>query len=56
MISFKNIIEKNEKYLKNENKKTKTKNYYSTNNEKLQERLWEYHRNLSEDEEIKKIK
>ena len=38
------------------NKKTKTKNYYSTNHEKLQERLREYYRNLSEDEEIKKKK
>ena len=38
------------------NQKTKTKKYYSTNNEKLQERLREYYRNLSEDEEIKKIK
>ena len=42
---------------KMKNKKTKTKNYYSTNYEKLQERLREYYRNLSEDEEIKnKIK
>ena len=36
------------------NKKTKTKNYYSTNNEKLQEKSREYHKNLSEDEKIKK--
>ena len=38
------------------NKNTKTKNYYSTNHEKLQERLREYYRNLSEDEEIKNKK
>ena len=38
------------------NKKTKTKNYYSTNNEKMQERSPEYYTNLPEDEKIKKIK
>ena len=38
------------------NKKTKTKNYYSTNNEKMQERSREYYTNLPEDEKIKKIK
>ena len=37
-------------------KKTKTKNYYSTNNEKPQEKSREYHKNLSEDEKIKKKK
>ena len=39
---------------KMKNKKTKTKNCYPTNNEKLQERSWEYYKNLSEDEKIKK--
>ena len=38
------------------NKKTKTEKFYSSNNEKLQERSREYYRNLSEDEKIKKIK
>ena len=41
---------------KMKNKKTKTKNCYPTNNEKLQERSWEYYKNLSEDEKIKKMK
>ena len=39
---------------KMKNKKTKTKNYYPTNNEKLQERSREYYKNLSEDEKILK--
>ena len=38
------------------NKKAKTKNYFSTNNEKIQERSREYYRNLPEDEKIKKTK
>ena len=38
------------------NKKTKTKNYFSTNNEKIQERSRKYYRNLPEDEKIKKTK
>ena len=37
---------------KMKNKKRKTKNYYLTNNEKLQERSREYYKNLSEDEKI----
>ena len=37
---------------KMKNKKRKTKNYYPTNNEKLQERSREYYKNLSEDEKI----
>ena len=41
---------------KMKNRKTKTKNYYSTNNEKLQEKSREYYKNLSEDEKIKKNK
>ena len=41
---------------KMKNRKTKTKNYYSTNNEKLQEKSREYYKNLSEDEKIKKHK
>ena len=32
-----------------EGKKTKAKEYYQTNNEKLQERSQEYYRNLTED-------
>ena len=36
------------------NKKTKAKNYYQTNKEKLQERLQKYYRNLSKDGKIKK--
>ena len=39
---------------KMKNKETKTKDYYPTNNEKLQERSREYYKNLSEDEKIKK--
>ena len=34
--------------------KAKAKNYYQTNKEKLQKTLWEYNRNLSEDEKLKK--
>ena len=34
--------------------KKKSKNYYQSNKEKLQERSREYYRNLSEDERIKK--
>ena len=41
---------------KMKNRKTKTKNYYSNNNEKLQEKSREYYKNLSEDEKIKKNK
>ena len=41
---------------KMKHKKTKTKNYYSTNNEELQEKSLEYYKNLSEDEKIKKNK
>ena len=36
------------------NKKPKTKNYYHANKEKLQKRLREYYRNLSEDEKLEK--
>ena len=41
---------------KMKNRKPKPKNYYSTNNEKLQEKSREYYKNLSEDEKIKKNK
>ena len=37
-----------------ENKKAKAKKYHQTNKEKLQERSWEYYRNLPEDEKIRK--
>ena len=37
-----------------ENKKTRAKYYYQANKEKLQKRLCEYSRNLSEDEKNKK--
>ena len=43
---------KNNRKMKNKN--TKTKNYYPTNKEKLQERSQEYYKNLSEDKKIKK--
>lgn len=35
-------------------KKTKPKNYYQANNEKLEEKSQVYYRNLSEEEKIKK--
>ena len=37
-----------------ENKKTKAKSYYQANKEKLQKKTRKCHRNLSEDEKIKK--
>ena len=40
--------------IKNSKQKNKAKKYYQTNKEKLQERSWTYHRNLSEDEKITK--
>ena len=40
--------------LKNRKQKSKSKTYYQANKEKLQKRLREYHRNLLEDEKIKK--
>ena len=39
-----------------ENKKTKAKSYYQANKEKLQKKTRKCHRNLSEDEKIKKKK
>ena len=41
-------------FIKNSKQKNKAKKYYQTNKEKLQERSWTYHRNLSEDEKITK--
>ena len=37
-----------------ENKKTKAKNYYQANKEKLQKRSRKYYRNFSEEEKIKR--
>ena len=37
-----------------ENKKTKAKNYYQANKEKLQKRSWEYYTNISKDGKIKR--
>ena len=37
-----------------ENKKTKAKNYYQANKEKLQERSWKYYKTFSHDEKLKK--
>ena len=39
-----------------ENNKTKAKSYYQANKEKLQKKTRKCHRNLSEDEKIKKKK
>ena len=51
-------MKNNRKMKKNKNKKQKNKkkDYYSTNDEKLQERSQEYYGNLFEDEKTKKVK
>ena len=50
---------KNNRKMKNKNKnkkQKKKKDYYSTNDEKLQERSQQYYGNLFEDEKTKKVK
>ena len=47
---------KMKKKTKNKKQKQKQKDYYSTNDERLQERSQEYYGNLFEDEKTKKVK